>query len=330
MSSAAQRLRELLAGPDLVVVPGVTGAFYARLAEQAGFEAIFTTGAGIANTLLGVPDIGLTTMTEVVTITRHVVDAVSIPVIADADTGYGNHLNVVRTVKELERAGVAGLFIEDQVAPKRCGHFDRKRVVPVREMAEKIVAATMARENPDLVLIARTDAIAVEGLEAALERARCYVEAGADIIFVEAPRSIEEMARIPGAVAVPCMINLVEGGRTPILPATELAAMGFKLAVYANLALRTAAQAVERAFKVLREEGHSSSLIDEIFSWQKRQATVGLPEWERLDAEVAELTDERLKGHSSPVSSGDSKRQSTTAEPGAHARDARCSPGTPP
>lgn len=292
MPEAARRLREILAAPGICVTPGVTDAFVARLAERAGFEAIFTTGAGIANTSLGMPDLGLTTMTEVVAATRRVVEAVAIPVIADADTGYGNHLNVTRTVREFEHAGVAGLFIEDQVAPKRCGHFEGKRVVPSDEMVEKIIAARLARRDPDLVLIARTDAIAVEGLDAALRRARMYVAAGVDMIFVEAPRTVEELGAIPGAVSVPCLVNMVEGSITPVLPADELAAMGFKMAVYANLALRAAGAAVRHAFEVLHAHGTSDAVVGEIMSWEDRQSLVGLPEWQELDDRIAALSRE--------------------------------------
>lgn len=284
--SPRQRLRQLLARPGITVVPGVTDAFEARLAQRAGFDAIFTTGAGIANTLLGVPDIGLTTMTEIVEMTRRIVDAVSVPVIADADTGYGNHLNVMRTVAEMEHAGVAALFIEDQVAPKRCGHFAGKTVVADIEMVEKIVAADKARRDPDTVLIARTDAIAVEGLEGALRRARAYVAAGAEVIFVEAPRDERELAAIPGAVGVPCVVNMVEGGVTPLLPADRLAEMGYRLVIHANLALRAAAHAVANAFAVLRRDGTSAALLEEILPWEERQRTVGLDAWRAAEEEI--------------------------------------------
>ncbi len=285
--SPRAQLRALLAAPGIALCPGVTNAWVARQAEAAGFGCLFVTGAGVANTLYGWPDLGLVTLDESLAVTRRIADAVSIPVIADCDTGYGNHLNVTRTVREFEHAGVAGLTLEDQVAPKKCGHFEGKAVVPPREMAEKIVAAVAARRDPDLVLIARTDAAAVEGLDAAIERARLYVAAGADVAFVEAPTSVEALARIPREVPAPCLVNVVEGGKTPALPAAELAALGFKVALYANLALRMAAAAVERAFETLRAEGSSESLVAEMWSWQQRQQLVGLPEWEALDREIA-------------------------------------------
>lgn len=280
-------LRALLARKQLLVVPGVTNAFVARQAEQAGFEALFVTGGGIANTLLGVPDVGLTTLTETVQLTRYIVAAVDVPVIADADTGYGNHLNVLRTVRELEDAGVAGLVLEDQVSPKRCGHFDRKRVLPAGEMVEKLVAASSARRDPGLVLVARTDALGAEGLDSTLDRARAYARAGADVIYVEAPRTVEEMAAIPPAVELPCLIDVVEGGITPLLPADELQAMGYRIALHANFALRVASLAVERALASLREAGTSIGLLDQLLGFEERQAVVGLPEWERFDRDVA-------------------------------------------
>jgi 2-methylisocitrate lyase-like PEP mutase family enzyme len=286
-AEARRALRGLLGGTGLHIAPGVANAFYAKLAERAGFDVLFLTGAGIANTLVGVPDLGLTTATETVDAARHVAQAVGLPVVADADTGYGNHLNVVRTVSDLEAAGVAGLTLEDQVAPKRCGHFEGKRVVRVREMVEKLVAATMARRDPELVIVARTDALAVEGVPAALERARAYVAAGADAVFVEAPRTVEELEAIPPGIPAPCVVNIVEGGVTPMLAAHELERMGYRLAIYANLALRVAGRAVEEAFRTLRTEGTSAGLADRMLAWEERQELVGLSDWRRLDERVA-------------------------------------------
>lgn len=287
MSETPRRtLRALLAEPRLHVVPGVTNAFVAKQAQAVGFEIVFTTGGGFANTLLGTPDVGLTSLTETVMLTRYVTTGVTVPVIADADTGYGNHLNVLRTVRELEDAGVAGLVLEDQIAPKRCGHFEGKTIIPTEEMVGKLVAATRARQDDDLVLVARTDAIASEGFETAIERARAYEAAGADVIYVEAPRTAEEMAAVPAAMEKPCLIDMVEGGFTPLLPAEELERMGYRLALYANFALRIAARAVERGLTVLREQGTSAPLLDEMFSWEERQETVGFTQWERFDESV--------------------------------------------
>lgn len=288
MDEMRRRFRELMDRPGLVIAPGAATPLYARIVERVGFDVVFTTGAGIANTLLGVPDVGLTTMTEIVAATRNVVNAVGIPVIADCDTGYGNHVNVTRTVAEMEHAGVASLFIEDQVSPKRCGHLDRKRVLPTAEMVEKIVAAVRARKDPDLTLIARTDAIAVEGFEAALARARAYVAAGAQMIFVEAPRTVDDLARIPHQVEAPCIVNVVEGGLTPLASRDDLERMGYKVALYANLALRVASRAVESALRTLLVEGSSTSLLDRMTTWEERQDMVGLSDWEALDRDIVE------------------------------------------
>ena len=295
--SAATRLRQLLAQPGAIVVPGVTDALHARLAERAGFDAVFTTGAGIANASLGVPDLGLVTMTEIVDVNDRIAHAIDIPIIADADTGYGNHLNVIRTTQELERAGVAALIIEDQLAPKKCGHFDDKELVETEVMVEKLLAATDARRNPDTVVVARTDAVAVEGLDGAIARANAYIAAGADVIFVEAPESSEELAAIPKAVSVPCLVNIVEGGKTPLLDVAELEQMGFRLVLYANLALRIAAWSVAEAFTHLRREGNSTAIVDRMLDWETRQALVDLPHWQELDRDLSGRARELASAH---------------------------------
>ncbi|MBX6342311.1 MAG: isocitrate lyase/phosphoenolpyruvate mutase family protein, partial [Thermomicrobiaceae bacterium] len=227
--SAGARLREALARPGALVVPGAVDALNARLVEEAGFDAVYATGAGIANALLGLPDLGLATMSEILEQVRRIVAAVSIPVVADVDTGYGNPLNVYRTVQEFERAGVAAIQIEDQVSPKRCGHFSGKEVIPEEEMIRKIAAAREARRDDALVLIARTDALATHGLDEAVRRGRAYAAAGADLIFVEAPRSDAELAALPPAIPAPLVANMTEGGLTPLHSAAELAAMGYKV-----------------------------------------------------------------------------------------------------
>ncbi len=295
--SPGRRLRDRLERPGVIVMPGVTDALNARLAAQAGFEAIFTTGAGIANVTLGVPDLGLVTMTEIVGVNDRIAHAVDVPVIADADTGYGNHLNVIRTTQELERAGVAGLIIEDQMAPKRCGHFDGQGLIPIDEMVEKLLAAVHARRDPDLVIVARTDAISAEGLDSAIARGNAYAAAGADIVFLEAPRSIEELSVIPREIHVPCLVNVVEGGKTPLLTAPELEALGFRLVLYANLALRVSAWSVAQAFAHVMREGSSTELIDRMLSWETRQNLVDLPAWQGLDAELAEQARTLLESH---------------------------------
>lgn len=283
MTTPAARLRALLAERGLVLVPGAVDALSARLVEQAGFQAVYATGAGIANALLGLPDLGLASMTEVLEQVRRMVGAVDLPLIADADTGYGNPLNVVRTVREFERAGVAGLQIEDQVSPKRCGHFSGKEVVPAAEMVQKLRAALDARRDPDLVLIARTDALAVHGLDAAIERAAQYAEEGADVLFVEAPTTAAELRRIAQAVPAPLLANMTEGGRTPILPAAELEALGYRVAIYPNLLLRATLLAGSEALRRLRAEGSSLGFLDRLLPWDERQRLVGLPEYEALE-----------------------------------------------
>jgi 2-methylisocitrate lyase-like PEP mutase family enzyme len=280
-------LRDRLAERSITLVPGVTSAIFARLAERAGMEAVFITGAGVANASLGVPDLGMATLSEIVESARQIVAAVDIPVIADADAGFGGHLNVMRAVRELEQAGVAGLILEDQQEPKRCGHFDGKVVVEPQEMVTRILAARRARVDPDLVILARTDAIAVEGLAGALERARLYVEAGADAIFVEAPQTREQMAAINNTITVPTLINMVEGGATPMLELAELQAMGFSIALYANLAFRVALKSVAGAFEVLRREGSSATLVDQMVTWEERQELVNFSQWQQIDSEIA-------------------------------------------
>ena len=301
---ARVRLRELLAGPGMIVVPGVATALHARLAAAAGFDALFSTGAGIVNTVFGMPDLGLLGMSEVVEMTRRIVAATDLPVIADADTGYGNHLNVARTTREMESAGVAALVIEDQVAPKRCGHFDGKAVVPAREMVEKIIAATRSREDAEMVLVARTDAVAVEGVDAAIDRARLYVAAGAEVIFVEAPRDAGEVRRVPAEVGAPCLLNIVEGGRTPLLPPDELEAAGYRLALYANLALRVASAGVAEAFATLRRDRSSAAVADRLQTWEARQASVGLAAWQHLDREIADAAEALLADRQKEASDG--------------------------
>ena len=287
-AGAASRLRELLAAPGLLVVPGAYDALAARLIEEAGFPAVYATGAGIANAYLGWADVGLTTLTEVRDAVRHIVGATRLPVIVDADTGYGNAINVVRTVRELEQVGAAALQLEDQVFPKRCGHFAGKEVVSRADMVGKLRAAADARQT-DLVLVARTDALAVEGLDGAIARARAYRAAGADVLFVEAPRSVEELRAIAEALrGTPLLVNLVEGGLTPLLPAAELEALGYKIALYANTALRAAARGAQQALAHLARAGTSLGAEDLLLPWSERQRLVRLPEIEALAARYAE------------------------------------------
>ena len=249
------RLRQMLAEPGIIVAPGAYDGFSARLIEAAGFRAVYMTGAGTAASHLGQPDLGLTTLTEMATHASHLASCVSLPLIADADTGYGNALNVVRTVREDEKAGVAGLHLEDQVAPKKCGHIAGKQIVEAKEFAQKIRAAVEYKTDPDLVIIARTDARAVSGLEDAIERANLYREAGADVIFFEAPQSREEIERVAREVKAPLLANMVQGGRTPGLKVTELEELGFKMVIFPGVCMRAAVPAMETALEQLKRSG---------------------------------------------------------------------------
>ncbi len=281
--SPGRRLRDLLERSRPLVLPGCADALTARLAVGAGFEAIYATGAGISNSMLGQPDVGLATMTEVAAQAERICDVVDVPVVLDIDTGFGNAINVRRTVRAVERAGVAAVQLEDQVFPKRCGHFSGKDVVPLDEMLGKLRAALDARVDEDLVLIARTDAIAIDGLEAAIDRALAFVETGADVVFVEAPTTREMLAELPRRIDAPLLANMVEGGRTPLLSAPELGGLGYRVVLFANTALRVAARAVGEAFADLRATGDAGLLMDRMVSWQERQALVGLPEIEALE-----------------------------------------------
>ena len=234
------RLKTLLAERRALTLPGAANAMFARVIEEQGFEACYVTGAGIANMHLGAPDIGLTTLTEIANVLAPIADAVNLPLLVDADTGFGNGLNMARTVRVLERAGAAGLQIEDQVFPKRCGHFAGKDVISCAEMVSKIKAAVDARRDGDLQIVARTDARAVEGFNAAMDRAHAFIEAGADVLFVEAPVSLEEMERIARDLPVPQIANIVFGGKTPDPGRERLKEMGFAGVLYANALLQAA------------------------------------------------------------------------------------------
>lgn len=277
------RLSDLVKSSEIVVAPGVVDALSARLVEEAGFSAVYATGAGIANSQLGIPDLGLATMSEILQQVQRIVNAVDLPVIADIDTGYGNPVNVYRTVTEFDRAGVSALQIEDQISPKRCGHFAGKETVPAEEMIAKIEVAREARSDEGLLIIARTDAIATEGFDAALQRARQYQEAGADMIFVEAPGSMEELKTIPREIEAPLVVNMTEGGKTPLLPASELQEMGYSMVIFPNALLRSAAFAVRGALDHLKTRGESSELVPTMISWEDRQALVNIDFYQQIE-----------------------------------------------
>lgn len=278
------RLRDLLKKPGIIVAPGAHNAFTARIIEQTGgFQAVYMTGSGAAMSLLGEPDIGLLTMTEMVTQARNIANAVDLPVIADADTGYGNAINVVRTVREYERAGVAGIHIEDQITPKKCGHFEGKQIVSENEMVGKIRAAVDAREDPDFVLIARTDARAVLGLEEAIKRARVYIGAGADAIFLEAPQSLEELNIIAQSINAPLLINMDEGTKTPLLTVRELAEMGYKIVIFPRSAPCAAAKTIQELMQLLKDTGTTQGFSDRIVTFEGRNLITGLAKYKEME-----------------------------------------------
>jgi 2-methylisocitrate lyase-like PEP mutase family enzyme len=275
-------LRRLLKGDGIVVAPGVYDGLSARLVAAAGFSVAYATGGGIARSL-GFPDLGLLSMGEVTDRLALIVEHAGVPVIADADTGYGNALNVRRTVREFERAGVAALHLEDQAFPKRCGHYDDKGVIPTAEMVQKLRAAREAASDPDLVLIARTDAIAVEGLDAAIERARAYAAAGADVLFVEAPSSEAQIETIARALPFPKLINMFEGGKTPLVPLARLQALGYRIVIVPSDLQRAAIRAMQEVLSVMRRDGNSRAVADRMATFDEREAVVGTPEYLRLD-----------------------------------------------
>lgn len=268
-------------------VPGVFNAAVALLAERAGFPAVYVSGAGTANGVAGFPDVGLMSLEEVVRHARYTVEAVSVPVIVDADTGFGEPLGVRRAVREFERAGVAAIHLEDQENPKRCGHLEGKRLVPAADMVRKVAAAAEGRQDREFVLIARTDAAAVEGLDAAIERANRYVEAGADVIFAEGLRSAEEFARFVRDVPVPLLANMTEFGKTPYLTMDELAALGCRLVLFPMTAFRVAMKAVEEAFATLAAKGTQQGFLDRMQTRQELYELVRYAEYARLDEKIA-------------------------------------------
>lgn len=271
--STATRLRTLIDGDAPVVAPGVPDALSARLVERAGFSAVYASGGAIARSM-GYPDLGLLGVSEVVERMRLIVEAVAIPVIADGDTGFGNALNVRRTVQSFVRAGVAALHLEDQVTPKRCGHYESKALVPAAEMVQKLRAAREAVSDDDLVLIARTDAIAVEGFERAIARARQYREAGADVLFVEAPESVEQIEAIARELPGPKLINMFYGGKTPLVAADRLAEMGYQIVIIPSDLQRAALRAMEDVLVTIKRDGDSHAMADRLATFQEREAIV--------------------------------------------------------
>jgi 2-methylisocitrate lyase-like PEP mutase family enzyme len=276
-------LKTILNQRKATILAGAANGLFARIIEDLGYEAVYVTGAGVANMYLGAPDIGLTTLTEIAGHVAAIADAVALPLLVDADTGFGNPVNMVRTVKVLERAGAAGLQIEDQVFPKKCGHFDGKEVVPLEEMLAKIKAAVDTRRDGDLQIVARTDARGILGLQAAIDRAGAMIEAGADVTFVEAPTSAEELAEIARALSVPQVANIVFGGLTPELGQKKFAELGFGCVLYANAALQAALKASHDVLAALQREGSLASVADRLAGFAVRQQTVAKPKYDELE-----------------------------------------------
>jgi len=281
-SETTDKLKILLKPGSGVLIPGASDALAARLIEDAGFDMLMLTGAGLANRYLGVPDVGLVTATEVADNLAAMREAVSLPILADADTGFGNALNVYRTVRLFERAGADAIQLEDQVFPKRCGHFDGKAVISQAEMVQKIKAAVDARRGCTMIL-ARTDARAVEGLQRALERAVAYRDAGADMIFVEAPQSEQELATIPREVEAVHICNMVFGGKTPLLGRDALAAMGYAGIQYANAALQASMRSMQRVLSHLRARGSLAGAETELISFSERQRLVDHMRYQQME-----------------------------------------------
>ncbi len=281
------KFRQLLREPGIIMAPGAYDCITAKLIETAGFPAVYMTGAGTSVARLGYPDLALATMTEMLDNAGSIADAVHVPVIADADTGYGGVLNVRRTVREYERSGVAALHIEDQDFPKRCGHLDDKRVIPVSDMVQKILAAVDARTDDDFTIIVRTDALAVTGWDDSMRRCEEYVKAGADVLFVEALRTPEEVERAGRALDVPLLYNYVETGKSPLLPAAELERLGFKIVIFPASALLSAVQAVRQLLAELKEKGTTAHLVENMTSLRDCFEAVGLSDMLADDARFA-------------------------------------------
>jgi 2-methylisocitrate lyase-like PEP mutase family enzyme len=286
------QFKQYVYSPEIVMIPGVADALLAKLAQKAGFKAVFLSGYAASAELLGAPDVGLLTMTEMVECARRIAGAVDIPVFADGDNGHGNATNVIRTMKEFEKAGVAAIFFEDQISPKRCGHMSGKQVIPYGEMVAKIRAAVDARSDSDLLIMARTDALAVAGIDDAIERMHRYLDAGADMSFVESPGSTEDMRRITGEIGAPNMANMVPGGRTPILTAKQLEELGFAVVAYPTMLTYTVARAAEQALAHLQATGTTAG-FQAMMEFDEFNRLIGLDETRRKESELYGTLQER-------------------------------------
>lgn len=289
------RFRLLIEAPEILVLPGVHDALSLRIAEQAGFSAVTCGGYSATAGLLGQPDVAQLTMTEMAEMYARLCDSTELPLFADADTGYGNTTNVARTIRAYERAGVAALFIEDQVSPKRCGHMEGKRVVPAAEMIAKLKAALDARVDADLIVCARTDARAMHGLNEAIDRAQLYREAGADLLFVEAPQTVDELRRVCSEIPAPCLANNIEGGRTPILSARQLEEMGFATVTWPVSACYTIVRALRETYGALLRDGHTNNLRERMVDFDEFNDLIGLPQVREAEAGYDEFARELVE-----------------------------------
>ena len=284
MPAPAARLRDLITRPEGLLLPGAANALTARIVEDLGFDAVYLTGAGVTNTYLGLPDLGFVSVTEMAAHVAAICEVVDLPLVVDADTGYGNAVNLGRAVRVLERAGAAAIQIEDQVAPKKCGHFDGQEVISGQEMVQKVRAAVDARRDPDTVLVARTDARAARGLAEALDRAASYAAAGADVLFIEGLRDEEELRAAGAAVpGTPKLANIVEGGKTPMLPRARLRELGFAVVLYANAALQGAVFGSTQVLTGLRDHGTLEPVLDQLAPWARRQQLVRRDHYQELE-----------------------------------------------
>ena len=283
LADRRRRFREQMNRREAMIVPGASNALTARVIADRQFEAVYVTGAGIANTHLGTPDIGLVTLTELAATVSTIAEICQLPLVVDIDTGFGNAINTRRTVRLIERAGGFAMQIEDQVFPKKCGHFSGKAVIPVEEALSKIKAAVDAREDENTMIIARTDARAIDGIEAALDRAEAFIEAGADMTFVEAPRSEAEMEMITKRLSVPQVANMVVGGKTPLTPQARLVELGFSLILYANTPLQAAMRAMTDVLNALKLDGDVSRVIDRLADFDERQRLVDKASYDALE-----------------------------------------------
>src|SRR5919106_966476 len=291
--NARQTLKNLLQRARLLVAPGCFDGLSARLVEEAKFEAGYLSGGAVARSM-GLPDIGLVTMSEVIERAAQVVAAVKIPVIADADTGYGNAINLVRTVREYERVGVAAIHIEDQITPKRCGHLDGKEVISLAEMEKKLEAALASRADPDFSIIARTDARGVHGLNDAIARARAFAKLGVDAVFVEAPQSEAELEEIPRVLPdVPLLVNVFKGGKTPMLPVERLQQMGYRIAIYPSETQRAGIYAMRRVVGLLKQEGTTEGMDEALTTFKEQDKIVGLADWQELERKFLNIESDK-------------------------------------